>query len=104
MQAGSVWAMRGGVRYLSYGIDTLLLTAGLLLVASLPSGVFANQWLTVKLVLLLAYIVSGSLALKRAPTRGLKASFFALAILFYASMFSVARAHDPWAPIHFLFG
>ena len=96
--------MLGGVRYLSYGIDTCLLAAGLLLVASLPSAVFANQWLTVKLVLLMGYIVSGSLALKRAPTRGLRAGFFLLAILLYASMFAVARAHDPWAPVRMLLG
>ena len=91
--------MQRPVRYSSYGIDTVLLGAALLLVASLPSAVFANGWLIVKLVLLVAYIVAGSLALKRAPTRQWKLAFYLLALSLYAGMFLIARAHDPLAPL-----
>ena len=63
--AGARWPMAAALRYLSYSIDAVLLTAALVLVAMLPSAMFANHWLTVKLVLLLAYVALGSLALKR---------------------------------------
>src|SRR6478609_5733272 len=69
VQAGRPrWAMAAPVRYLSYTIDTVLLTAALMLLTILPGAMFANGWLVVKLVLLVAYVVLGSLALKRAPT------------------------------------
>lgn len=102
VQAGAAWAMAGPVRYLSYGIDTVLLGAALLLVASLPWAIFANGWLWVKLLLLLAYIVSGSLALKRAPGRGWKAVFLGAAVLLFASMYVTARSHDPLGPLRAL--
>ncbi len=90
----AAWAMTAAVRYLSYGIDTLLLGAGLLLVITLPGAVFANGWLTAKLVLLLIYIVLGSLALKRARPGHRRRYFFA-ALATYALMFSIARSHHP---------
>ena len=49
--------MAAPVRYLSYGIDVILLAAALLLLAVLPAAVFANGWLWAKLSLLVAYIV-----------------------------------------------
>ena len=50
VQAGrSAWAMVAPLRYLSYGIDTVLLTAALMLLTILPGAVFANGWLATKL-------------------------------------------------------
>ena len=95
VQAGIGWAMLAPVRYLSYGIDTVLLSAALLLVVSLPAGAFANGWLAVKLALLVGYIVAGSLALKRAPGQGWKLVFFLVAVLLFAAMYVTARSHDP---------
>jgi uncharacterized membrane protein SirB2 len=88
-------AMLPRVRYASYAIDTVLLVAALLLVAMLPGALFANHWLTVKLVLLVTYIVLGSLALKRAPTPRVRTAAFVAAILAYAAMIGIARAHHP---------
>ena len=92
---GRAWAMSAPMRYLSYSIDTVLLTAALMLATLLPSGVFANGWLTVKLVLLVVYVVLGSFALKRG--RSLKACWlcFIAALCVYAFMLSVARSHQP---------
>ena len=88
-------AMAGPVRYLSYSIDTVLLTAALMLATMLPSAMFANGWLLEKIILLVVYIVLGSFALKRG--RGPKSRwwFFIAAVSVYAFMFSVARAHHP---------
>ena len=38
--------MAAPVRYLSYAIDTVLLTAALMLLTILPGAMFANGWLT----------------------------------------------------------
>jgi uncharacterized membrane protein SirB2 len=56
---------------------------------------FVHHWLTVKIVLLLVYIVLGSYALKRARTsRGRWVSWLG-ALAVYATIISVARAHHP---------
>lgn len=89
------WAMWAPVRYASYGIDTVLLTAALLLVAILPAALFANHWLTAKLTFLVAYVVLGSLALKRAQSATARRACFALAIAAYVMMLGIARTHHP---------
>lgn len=88
-------AMAGPVRYLSYTIDSILLTAALMLLTILPHGVFANGWLTVKLVLLVVYIVLGSYALKRGRSPGARRIGYVLALATFAFMFAVARRHHP---------
>jgi uncharacterized membrane protein SirB2 len=82
------------VRYLSYTIDIALLTAALMLLTMLRLSVLETDWLLAKIVLLLCYIVLGSFALRRAPTRHAKAVCFVLALAIYAVMLGIARAHD----------
>jgi len=106
--SGSLFALRGGamlagsrlatatpVRWLSYGIDTTLLTAAMMLVVMLPGAVFANGWLTVKLCLVVAYVVLGSLALKRGRTRAVRLGCFIAALLVFVVIIGIARAHHP---------
>lgn len=102
--AGARWPMLLPVRIASYSIDTVLLTAALMLLTILPGGVFANGWLTVKLVLLIVYIVLGSFALKRARARSAKAGYFTAAVATYLFMYSIARTHDPLGIIRMLPG
>ncbi|MCW5654533.1 SirB2 family protein [Hydrogenophaga sp.] len=83
------------MRRLSQVIDTALLTAALLLLAALQLNPFATPWLLVKLALLIAYIVLGVLALRRAPTQAGKALAFAAALTCFVMMIAVARTHDP---------
>ncbi len=61
------WALAPLPRYLSYAIDTTLLTAALMLLTILPSAVYANGWLAVKLALLPVYVALGWLALAARP-------------------------------------
>src|SRR3546814_20278839 len=70
--AGARWPHVAPVRYLSYTIDTTLLTAALMLVSILPGAMFANGWLAAKLVLVVVYVVLGVLAMQRGRTRGLR--------------------------------
>lgn len=93
--AGAAWPMRRPVRLASYAIDSLLLAAALGLAAILPVALFANGWLTAKIVLLLVYIALGTFALKRARTQRGRALCFLGAIAVFLFMISVARAHHP---------
>lgn len=93
--AGHPWAMHKPWRLLSYGIDTLLLGAGAGLWVLLSLHPVHHPWLGVKLLLLVVYIVLGSLALKRARTRELRAVSYGAALATYAFIASVAVAHSP---------
>ena len=92
------WALSPAPRFLSYAVDTALLTAALMLVAVLPAAMYANGWLATKLALLPAYIGLGWLALRAREPRW-RLACFAGAVLAYASMFSIARAHHPFGPL-----
>ncbi len=88
-------AMAAPVRYASYAIDTVLLTAALMLFGMLPAVVFANHWLAVKLALLVTYVLLGTLALKRAPTPRGRALCLTGALVAYALIIGIALTHHP---------
>lgn len=92
---GRGWGMAPRVRHLSYGLDTLLLLAGVSLWGLLGLNPLRDAWLGSKLALLLLYIVLGSLALKRAPSPGLRWRCFVAALACYGFMLTVARLHHP---------
>jgi len=89
------WALAVPLRFLSYTIDTTLLTAALMLVSILPLASFSNGWLMTKLLLLPVYVCLGWLALRRKGMHGTGAAFLAGAMLVYALMLAIARTHDP---------
>lgn len=93
--AGGRWPLAMPVRVIGHAIDTALLIAGIALVVVLPAGVLANGWLAVKLLLLVAYVVAGFIALRRARSRRSRILWFAAAVLLFVSIFGVARAHHP---------
>lgn len=93
--AGAAWPIAGWVRRGSVAIDTVLLAAGASLWAVLGLNPIRDTWLGIKLILLLVYIVLGSFAIKRAPTRAAKGAFYATALLCVLVMVAIARAHDP---------
>ncbi len=88
-------AMAAPVRYLSYSIDTVLLTAALMLLTILPGAMFANGWLTLKLGLLVVYVVLGTFALKRGRTPRVRTICYVIALMTYLTMIGIARAHHP---------
>lgn len=95
LHAGMQWAMAAPVRYLSYAIDTTLLTAALMLATLLHQYPFVHAWLTVKVLLLVVYIVLGTFALKRGSTRKIRIACWVAALIVYAFIISVARMHNP---------
>ena len=93
--ASARWPQAAPVRYASYSIDTVLLTAALMLLTILPGAMFANGWLTLKLVLVLTYIVLGSFALRRGRTPRMRAAFFVAALLVFLAIIGIASSHHP---------
>ena len=87
---------------LSYGIDTSLLGAAVLLLVILQLNPLFTPWLLTKLVLLLVYIALGSMALKRARSRQLRLYYLLAALLCYGFMLSVALTHSPLGALRWL--
>jgi uncharacterized membrane protein SirB2 len=92
---GARWTMAAPLRFLSYTIDTTLLTAALMLATILHQYPFVHAWLTVKVLLLVVYVVLGSFALKRGRTVRVRLICFLAALAVYLFIVSVARAHHP---------
>lgn len=83
-------------RTLPHVVDTGLLASGIGMALVLQQYPFVAPWLTAKLLALLAYIVLGSVALKRGHTRAQRAGALAGAVLVFGYLVGVALAHDPW--------
>ena len=83
------------LQILPHVIDTLLLTTALMLTTVIHQYPFSTDWLTAKVVLLVVYIVLGSIAIKRGRTRGIRIAAFIAALLTIGFLVSVARAHHP---------
>ena len=95
--AGARWPRALPVKWLSYAIDTSLLTAAMMLLTILPWTMFANGWLITKVVLIVAYVVLGVLAMRPQRTRRARALYYAAALLAFAAIYGIARAHHPLA-------
>lgn len=99
---GARWANAAPLRYLSYAIDTALLTAALMLLTILPGSLYANGWLAVKLALIVAYVVLGVFALRRGRSRGVRAACYVAALLVFAQVYFIARTHHPLGALYLL--
>jgi uncharacterized membrane protein SirB2 len=93
--AGGRWALAAPLRYLSYTIDTVLLTAALMLMTIVRQYPFVHGWLTVKVTLLIVYIALGILAFRKGRSVSMRVGCWLAALAVYAFIYSVARAHDP---------
>ena len=92
--AAARWPLAWPLRYLSWTLDTVLLTAALMLMTITHQDPVRHGWLTVKVLLLVPYIVLGYMAL-RGATRGKRLAALAGAAVIFGYIYSVARAHDP---------
>jgi uncharacterized membrane protein SirB2 len=61
---------------------------------------FANGWLTTKLILLVLYVMLGMLALKRGRTSRTRQLCYVAALCTYVFMLGVARMHHPLGWLH----
>lgn len=102
IQLGFRQAMAAPLRYLSYGIDSLLFSAAVIMVGMLHDVWLSAGWLWLKLALLPVYVVLGSFALKRGRTRVIRLVTYLAALAVFLSMYSIARGQDPLAPVRLL--
>ena len=82
-------------RVVPHVIDSVLLGSALLMAWQSSQYPFAQGWLTAKFFGLLAYILCGTMALKRARTKGRRVDFLMLALLAYAYIVGVALTRNP---------
>lgn len=75
--------------------DTVLLVSGIALAWTLGISPLEHGWLAAKIVALVAYIVLGTLALKRGKTRGQRIAAWIAALLVLGYIIAVAHAHNP---------
>lgn len=107
--SGTLFLLRGGLmladsprlfdrwaRILPHVIDTVLLASAIGLVLWSGQIPFVQAWLGAKVVALCIYIVLGSVALKRGRGKSQRALAFALALLTFAYIVSVALTRQVW--------
>lgn len=99
VQWRAAWPMQAGVRRASVLIDSLLLAAGGALWAVLGLSPANAPWLLAKLVLIVAYIVLGSFALKRARSPWGRRLAFAGALACVLAIVATAVTHDVLGPL-----
>ena len=84
-------------RRLPHLVDTLLLATGIALAVQLSISPLAHPWLAAKLLAVAAYVVLGSIALKRGRSRRARVTALLFSLLLLAYIFSAALHHDPLA-------
>jgi uncharacterized membrane protein SirB2 len=98
----AIWRVRDSphlgdrwVRIVPHVVDTVLLGAGIGLALMLENYPGTHAWLTAKVAGLVAYIVLGSIALKRGRTPAVRAMALVGALAVFAYIVAVAIAKSP---------
>ena len=84
------------VRIVPHVIDTVLLVSAIALAAMTTQYPFVQPWLTAKVLALLAYILLGTVAIRRGRTRRVRMVAWILALTVFGYMVAVARARVPF--------
>lgn len=83
------------VRIAPHVVDTVLLLSALWLAWAIGQYPFVHGWVTAKVVALAAYIVLGSVALRRGRTKAARTAAFVAALAAAGYVVSVALTRDP---------
>ena len=99
MLADSPLLQRRFVRVAPHVVDTMLLASAVWLAWFLGQIPFVHGWITAKILALLAYIVLGTIALRRGRTKSMRAATFfgALAAAAYIVAVALSRSATPWS-------
>lgn len=95
MFRGSPLLGRRWLRVAPHVVDTVLLASALSLTVLMDQYPFVQSWLTAKVLALVAYVVLGSIALKRGRTKEIRIVAFTLALAVAAYIVSAALTRDP---------
>lgn len=83
------------VKIAPHVIDTVFLLTGIWLAVVLSVNTFSQPWLLAKVAGLVAYIVLGTIALKRGPTMKVRIIAFIAALLAFAYIVGAALMKSP---------
>ena len=94
----STWLQKKWVRIVPHVIDTTLLGSAVLLALQLQQYPFVHDWLTAKVLGLLAYIVLGSISLKYGKTKRVRivAWLAAMGVFLYIVAVALTRQVLPF--------
>ncbi|MBT8099408.1 MAG: SirB2 family protein [Gammaproteobacteria bacterium] len=95
MLGASQLLQRPLTRIVPHIVDTLFLASGIALIVELDVAVMKNGWMIAKLIGLIAYIVFGSIALRRGRSQAQRNIAFAAAILSFTYIVGVALHKTP---------
>jgi uncharacterized membrane protein SirB2 len=104
MMTGSEYLTRKMVRIAPHVIDTMFLLSGIALVSILQLNAFSEPWLLAKFAGLIAYVVLGTIAIKRGPTLQIRVIAFVGALSLFAYIVGVAVTKSPVSWLRFLAG
>lgn len=95
MWQGSRWLEARPTRILPHVIDTVLLGSAIVLAVRIQQYPFVHAWLTAKVLALLAYIVLGSIALRRGASRRIRIVSALAAMAVFGYIVAVAMTRSP---------
>ena len=90
------------VRIAPHVIDTVFLLSGIGLIWTLNLPVLSQPWLLIKFAALIAYILLGTIALKRGKTMRIRVAAYVLALLTFAYIAGVAMSKSMGSWLAFL--
>jgi len=95
----SPWLQKKWVKVAPHIIDTMLLASALALTVQIQQYPFVHGWLTAKVLALLAYIVLGTIGIKRGKTRHMRIAAWlaAMGIFIYIVSVALTRQVIPFA-------
>lgn len=95
MLAGSAMLQRRWVKTVPHVVDSLLLISAIALAVISHQYPGPMPWLTAKVVALVAYILLGTVALKRGRTKGIRTAAFLAALATFGYIVAVAVTKNP---------
>lgn len=99
MMRGSALLRAPLVRVLPHIVDTGLLATAIALAVTSRQYPLAQDWLTAKVIGLLAYIVLGTVALRRGRIRGARIAAWLAALAVFGYIVSVALTRNAYGPL-----
>lgn len=95
MIRGSAMLTRRWVRVVPHVVDTVLLASAIALAVLIRQYPFVEPWLTAKVLGLAAYIVIGTIALKRGRTKRVRVAAWVAAQAVFLYIVAVALTKNP---------
>ncbi len=95
MMARSEYLSHRVIKIVPHVIDTIFLLSGIWLALLLGVNTFSQPWLLAKITGLVAYIILGTIALKRGPTMQVRIVAFVAALLAFAYIVGAAVTKSP---------